>query len=98
MFTGAASGSWSAGPVTHASYSRLSIEGKAVVHGADCTFNFTGSTSNGAPVTGSETVALQAGVTVLQKGLSGVLRDGDSATGAFGNRLEVKTANVLRSN
>jgi len=99
MFTGAASGTWTAGPVTYTSYNHLSVGGKSVIHGANCTFTFTGSTSNGAPVTGSETVTLQAGQTVLQKGLSGVLRNGDTATGdKFDNELEVKTASVLSSN
>jgi hypothetical protein len=95
LFTGANAGSWTAGPISVQTYSKLTIGGQLVIHGASCTFSFTGTTGPGAPITGIETVTLPAGVTVLQKGQSGVLVQGDSATGAFGNKLEVQTANKL---
>lgn len=98
MFGEATSGAWTADPVTTNAYDHLAIGGKPVIHGASCTFRFTGNRSDGSPVIGDETVDLPAGATVLQGALSGVLRNNDKATGQFGNQLEVKTANVLKSN
>ena len=94
-FTGANAGSWAAGPISVQTYSKVTIGGQPVMHRASCTFSFTGTTSNGAPVSGSEVVTLTAGTTVLQKGQSGVLVQGNSATGTFGNKLAVQTASKL---
>lgn len=93
-----ASGTWSAGAVGTDSYARLTLEGAVVVHRASCTFTFSGSDkSSGASVTETEEVTLTAATTQLQKGLQGVLRDGDGVTSANGNRLEVQAAGSLRS-
>lgn len=96
-FTGADSGTWTAGTVSVQSYNQLTIGSAAIIHQAKCTFTFNGKSSTNTPITGSETVTLTAGATVLQKAQSGVLVQGDVATGVFGNKLEVQTANVLLS-
>ncbi len=96
-FTGAETGVWTAGPIAVQSYSKLTIGGKPVIHQAQCTFNFSGQSSSGASIVGSETVQLKAGQTLLQKTQGGVLVNGDTATGQFGNKLEVRTTNVLHS-
>jgi hypothetical protein len=98
FFTGADSGTWTAGAVNVQSYSKLTVGSKAVLHEAKCTFTFSGANSGtGATITGSETVTLKAGATLLQKGLTSVLVQGDSATGSFGNKLQVQTVSKLRS-
>ena len=97
MFTGADSGTWTVGQITYESHDGLTVGGQPVIHGASCTFSFSGLSSSNATITGSETVTLSAGTTVMQNGQTGVLLDGDSATGEFGNRLIVMTANVLKS-
>jgi hypothetical protein len=97
-FTGADLGTWTAGAVSVQFYNHLTSGGTTVIHQAECTFNFSGTNSGtGATITGSETVTLTAGATVLQRGQSGVLVQGDVAIGTFGNKLEVQTTNVLWS-
>lgn len=90
------SGSWSVGSVTVNAYAKLTVGGSAaVIHEARCTFTFLGSKTAG-PVTtavgGTSTVTLRASTTVLQKGLSNVLLDGDEAHDSFGNSLAVHAA------
>ena len=97
FFTGATSGTWSAGDVSVQFYNQLTIGGATVIHQAKCTFEFDGENAGGTKVKGSEIVTLNAGATVLQKGQSRVLVHGDVAIGTFGNKLEVQTTNVLRS-
>jgi len=87
--------SWRAGPISLQTYSKLTVGGQPVIHEARCTFSFTGTASNGTPVPGSEVVTLTARATALQKGQSGVLVQGNSATGPFGNKLAVQTARKL---
>jgi hypothetical protein len=95
-FTGAnPGGSWTAGSISMQTYGKLTIGDQPVMHGASCTFSFSGTTGTGAPISGSEVVTLTAGTTVLQKGQSGVLVQGNSATGTFGNTLAVQTARKL---
>ena len=96
-YTGAESGSWTAGSVSYQSYDKLSIGGTPVIHEASCTFNFSGASSSGATITGSETVTLSAGSTKLQGASSSVLVDGDSETGSYGNELKVQTGAKLKS-
>jgi hypothetical protein len=97
-FPDAVKGDWTADPVTYKAYDHLTIGGKSVIHGASCTFRFEGERSNGSKVIGDEEVNLTAGATVLQGALSGVLCNNDKLKGKFGNQLEVKTTNVLKSN
>ncbi|MBM2614003.1 hypothetical protein JIG36_00340 [Actinoplanes sp. LDG1-06] len=85
FFTGATSGSWTAGSVSETTHTKLS---KALVS-ASCVFSFTGKNDAGAVVTGTETVTLKAGSTKLR---AAVLRNGDEATGTFGNKLSASAA------
>ena len=99
FFTGASSGTWTAGPVTVTTYPTLRAGGAQVAFQASCTFQFIGKTGQ-TPVTGSETVTLTAaGSAKLQKGLNGVLLDGDNAEGpgAFGNKLTASSTRTLRT-
>jgi hypothetical protein len=86
-FTGATSGTWTAGTIGDTPYDKVVSGGAKAISEARCTFSFSGANASGSPVTGSETVTLSAKQTKLQKGASGVLVDGDSATGTFGNTL-----------
>lgn len=99
MYSPADSGAWSAGAVQHTTYAALTVGGVAVVHEASCEFTFSGadSKSNGAPVTGSETVTLTASPTSLMRGKDAVLRDGDEAEGSYGNKLRAVTSRHLKS-
>ena len=98
-FTGADSGTWTAGPVTCSFYDQLKIGGSKVIYKAECKFTFTGTSPAPAksPITGTETVTLEAQSTKLQGGLSKVLVDGDSATGTgnFGNKLQINASHKL---
>lgn len=90
-------GAWTAGPVSETSYPKLTVQGAKVIHEARCTFSFSGgdTASNGAPVATSSTVTLRAGATILQKGNSKVLVNGDNASDSHGNRLEIAAAGAL---
>jgi hypothetical protein len=83
-------GDFVAGPVTYVSYNNLSIGGVGVISGVSCTFT---NSSTGA----TDLVVLSANSTTLQKGLSGVLVNGDSATGALGNQIQINTSSKLTS-
>lgn len=97
FYTGADSGTWTAGTITYESYDKLTVT-KKVIYKAICKFSFAGANSGtGATITGEETVTLEATPTLLQKGATSVLRDGDSQVGEFGNKLEVLTNNKLKS-
>jgi hypothetical protein len=96
-FTGAESGVWTAGSVNYESYDALKMDGAKVIHGASCRFSFSGQSSSGATVTGSETVTLEAGRTIVQKDSSGALLSGDSATGSYGNKLMVSGSGCFNS-
>ena len=96
-FTGADSGTWTAGPVTVTTYPTLRAGDAEVAFKAICTFQFSGK-SGQTPVTGSETVTLSAASSAkLQKGKNGVLLDGDVAEGAFGNKLTASSTRTLRT-
>lgn len=94
--TGAASGTWTAGPVSYQSYSKLKVGGN-VIHQASCTFNFSGATSGGSAVTDVSTVTLTAGSTKLQKGSTFVLQNGDQKSDSFGNKLQAQSSRKLKS-
>jgi len=98
MYGAAASGSWTAGPVTETAYALPTIGGVATIHAASCTFSFSGVQSDGTtPVTGTSPVTLTAATTTLQKGSTFVLRDGDAFSDTYGNTLTVHAAGILRS-
>jgi hypothetical protein len=97
-YTGANSGTWTAGPVSYQTYSKLQVNGKPVIFEASCTFNFKGTGPNNAPVAGVETVQLSAGTTTLQKGANNVMKHGDQKiSDIYGNKLEVSTSSKLRT-
>jgi len=94
-FTGADKGTWTAGPITYTTYDRLTSNGTKAISEAECTFSFAGTNSSGATVTGTETVTLSARPTKLQKGASGVLVNGDSASGDYENTLTASASQKL---
>ena len=96
-FSGAANGSWTAMPVKYTSYSKLTLGGKVVIYEAECNFMFSGANPAGSPVVGQEVVKLTAKTTKLQGSLSNVLVSGDSATGQYGNQLQVNATNKLET-
>jgi hypothetical protein len=101
-YTGAQSGTWTAGPITETSYANLKSGSKEVIWKAECTFSFSGANSSGATVTGTEKVTLTAKTTLLKKGEHNVLVDGDSKTGgdtppSFDNKLSVSAGGTLKS-
>lgn len=92
------SGKWTAGAVSETSYPKLTVEGVKVIHEARCTFSFSGKeTASSAPVSMTSNVTLRAGATILQKGNSKVLVDGDNASDSHGNRLEIKATGALKT-
>lgn len=97
FFTGADSGTWSAGQVVYSSYDHLKISESKVIYKAQCKFTFSGFSPapQKNPISGNETVTLEAQSTKLQGGASKVLVDGDSATGEFGNKLQVNASHKL---
>ncbi|MEQ8765575.1 MAG: hypothetical protein RL885_16740 [Planctomycetota bacterium] len=88
-------GNWQAGLVSETSYSWLQVKGIAVIHRAKCTFTFGGTDASGATVTMTSDVELVAGSTILQKGQSRVLVQGDSKTDSHGNRLAISAPGHL---
>jgi hypothetical protein len=99
-FTGAQSGTWTAGEITPTAHADLQVGGAAAISGASCTFSFKGVNSSGATVTGQEIVTLTAGATKLHVGTNAVLMDGDEATAGpagFGNKLQVTSSRKLET-
>jgi hypothetical protein len=100
FYSPAVKGSWTAGPVQPVTtYSKLKTGGTAVVHKAECTFSFsgTGPTPAESPVATTKKVTLVGKTTLLQKGLSNVIVDGDSKTDSWGNKLEASASGKLKS-
>lgn len=95
LYTGADSGTWTAGAINVETYSHLTLmQTKKVIHKASCTFSFsgTGPTPSKPPITGSEKVELVAQTTLLMGGTTFVLVDGDTKTGTYGNKLTVTSS------
>lgn len=83
-------GKWTAGTVQETADSKLSADGAAVLHQAECTFTFAGTLGKPPkPVGDSSTVTLRPNRTTLQAGQTAVLLDGDSAHDSFGNTLKI---------
>lgn len=97
-YTGAESGTWTAGPITSSSYSALKSGGRPVIWKAECTFAFSGASSSGAAVAGQETVTLTATTKLVNKHQNNVLVDGDEASGTYGNKLSVIAGGLLETN
>ena len=97
MYTGATSGSWTAGPVTETKYDVLTSGGKKVIYKAECSFSFVGENSGGSAVTGESSVTLEASGTGLQGGSTFVLVDGESANDSYGNTVSVSASAILQA-
>lgn len=94
----AVSGAWIPGPVTYSVYSKVKVNGRAVIYEAKCTFTFAGVASPPAPVSGTEDVTLSASSTSVNDGQNSVLLDGDNKTGNYGNQLQaVAVANPAKT-
>jgi hypothetical protein len=86
--------------ITESAYAQLTVEGVAVIWQAKGEFTFTGTIdgSGGSPsIVPPSTVTLTATATVLQAGLTSVLRHGDSESDGDGNTLTVSSSVHLRS-
>lgn len=94
-FTGAQSGTWTAGSVAVTAHPDLQVGGAAAISQASCVFSFAGVNGGGTAVTGQETVTLTAGGTRLHGDQASVLVDGDEAAGMFGNKLLASSARKL---
>jgi|tagenome__1003787_1003787.scaffolds.fasta_scaffold20890892_3 hypothetical protein len=101
MFTGADSGTWTAGPVQETVSEKLTTgnaagSAKKVVTGATCTFTFSGKSGN-LPASGTSTVQLTAGKPALTVAKDAPLVDGDSKSDTFGNELKVTAKGPLHT-
>jgi hypothetical protein len=86
------------GDITYTTYPFFTVGGKAVIHQASCSFKYTGTDSGGTTQTMPSSVTLTANPTVLQKGTTNVLLNGDTASDTpYGNTLTVVTTNPLKS-
>jgi hypothetical protein len=93
------SGKWTAGAITVVEYDLLTIGGKPAISKAECTFTYAGGTQKADSTkpypTTTEKVTLTAGTTLLQKGASSVLVDGDSKEGSEKNKLSISANHKL---
>ncbi|AEH10752.1 MULTISPECIES: hypothetical protein [Protofrankia] len=87
-YTGATSGTWTAGTPQLTTSDVLSSDGQAIVVGASCSFTFSG-TNGQTNVNGSSTVTLEPGGRALTAAGVCPLVDGDSARDSFGNTVFV---------
>ena len=98
----AVDGQWEkVGSVDYQTDSLLTINGTGVIFQAQCTFNFTNpKDGNGNPVLPTpdmtQQVVLVPNETKLTSGLAHLLVNGDKIEDRFGNKLEVKTGNILK--
>lgn len=97
MYSPAVSGAWLPSAIVPTIHDTITITSVNALKKAECTFTFIGADSNGVPVVGTEKVVLEAGSTTLTGGGIGVLKSGDQKQGDHGNKLEVITINVLRT-
>lgn len=97
LYSPAVSGAWLPGAIVPTVHDMITITGVNAVKKAECTFTFIGADSNGVPVVGTEKVVLMATSTKLTGGGTGVLKNGDTETGTYGNELKVVTVNVFRT-
>jgi hypothetical protein len=83
-FTGAESGTWTAGAVSVTTYDDLVVGTRKVVWKATCTFSFTGAT----------TLLNKSRTSVL---VDGDAQTGGDAAPTFDNRLSVAASGALRT-
>ena len=95
-YTGATSGSWTAGDLTLTTASLASIGGSTVVTKAACTFSFSGSNGQSA-VTGTSSVTLNPSSRLLTIDGTSPLVDGDSAKDDYGNTIKVSSSALLKT-
>lgn len=93
-YTGATSGTWTAGAVTATNAPLAASDGKKVIVQAECTFTFSG-TNGTSTVTGTSKVALAPGSRLLTIDGSMPLVDGDSQQDSYGNTLAAASAATL---
>lgn len=99
-FAPATTGTWTPGPLLHTKATAVTCQQKPALHSVSCTFQFNGNqqTANGlVPVTGSETVELQATASLLTVNNKALLRNGETKTGSHGNTLTAQVAQTLVS-
>ena len=93
-YTGATSGTWTAGTPELTTSGVLSSDGRAAVVKARCSFSFSG-TNGQTGVTGSSTVTLEPGGRALTAAGVCPLVDGDTAEDSFGNKVSVASDALL---
>ena len=76
----ATSGTWTPGPVDETADTMLTVGAAGVLHQAQCTFTFSGSTSSGSPAADSSTVVLTPKSTTLRAGQTAIAPKTCSAT------------------
>jgi len=96
MYTGATSGSWTAGDLTLTTASLASSGGSKAVIKATCTFSFSGSNGQSA-VTGTSSVTLNPSSRLLTIGGTAPLVDGDSAKDDYGNTIKVSSSTLWKT-
>ena len=97
-YTGAQSGNWTAGKISPTPHPHLVVDGSPAISAATCTFSFTGSTSGGSPVSGTDIVTLNATATMLQCDQVSVLVDGDQVVSTqYKNTLKVSSTRTLQT-
>jgi hypothetical protein len=98
-FTGAATGTWTAGAIVASAYPKLTVGGVATVWKAECTFSFNGNAPAPASttITGTNKVTLTATAKKLQGGGNNVLVHDDQNSDQYGNKLQVAASGALRS-
>ncbi len=96
FFTGATSGTWTAGSVSVTTSDALRSDGSLAATEATCDFTFSGSNGT-SPVAGSSTVKLSPSTRAIRVGGRHPLVDGDAATDAYGNSLQVSSSASVRT-
>ncbi len=95
-FTGATSGTWTAGDLTVTTTGRARADGEEIVTAASCTFSFAG-TNGQTPVSGTSVVALQPAARKLRFGTAFPLVDGETTSDTFGNTVRVVSSATWRT-
>ena len=90
-FTGATSGTWTAGDLELTTTGRAQADGKEIVTAASCTFSFAG-TNGQTNVNGTSVVTLQPASRRLRFGTASPLVHGNSASDTFGNTIRVTSS------
>jgi hypothetical protein len=100
FFDPAVKGNWTAPQmVDETTYPKLTSGGVPVLHKVEATFSFSGNgpPPSEAPVNTTTKVTLVGETTLLQKGLSNVIVDGDTETDSWGNELKASASGKLKT-